>query len=940
MSLEPLIPVAGCWVRRREEDNILGQVCQASHESGIWKVEVNWAGKGLEWVPLSALRSGFIAGFDVQDVPVTTTRKPLGSGRVLASRIIAGREQVLVQLHDDGRLLWLPYENLRRIKDASLRYERAESGKEDHAERFRLRVLSHALESWNQITGALDRLDVDPLPHQIQLVHKILTSGNSNWLIADDVGLGKTIEVGLLLAALKRRNQARRVLIVTPASLVRQWQDELRYKFDQEYSIYGTDFMINAPQQWKLFDHVIASIDLIKRDDHVERFNQSDGWDIVVFDEAHKLTRYESGERAQRYRLAETLRKRSDAFLFLSATPHQGYADRFLALLELVRPDLRPQLQTMELNPQIVSELILRNKKLHVTDAEGNFIFKGQLTHRVAIEASAETQSFQGLLANYLRRGYKASQGSGSQGRAIGFVMTVYRKLASSSVAAIEHALILRRERLLAAGADEDASYSDDDYDALSEGGDDQDDLVKNITRSKAHEFFEYERAMLDQLIASATELRHNDEKLAIFLERVCTPVTAQNEKLLIFTEYRATQLYLKQALETHFRDTRIVLINGSMSLDEKLDSIAAFSGDAQFLISTEAGGEGINLHRACHLMVNYDLPWNPSRLVQRVGRLYRYGQNKPVVVFNLHAKDSFDNAAIDLMLGRVSQIVRDMAPVGDEFNNRLFADIVGELLENLDLASVLQQATDLDLGRTARVIEEAIEKARRAKELQDELFSKVSGFDPTALEGMVGFTMHHVESFVRGILPRVSIDIVGNSHRDRVIELRLPEDMKGRFSDFGQRTVVRVTADREIAQQIRDVHLLDFESDFFRWLIASAQQQQFDGMYASVSSGPESGVLAAFLVRWQNDQGETTTEEFVSIFRNSEGQQRVNPGFLSGWLTKPFGSAPRPNAAIAERKMVLSNLSKSAELHLADKATKFSHPNSCVLLAAADIYS
>ena len=151
-----------------------------------------------------------------------------------------------------------PYENLVRIRDAGIKYRQAETSGSDNAEKFRLKVLAYALESWNQVTGALDRLDVDPLPHQIDLVHRIMNSDHSNWLIADDVGLGKTIEVGLLLKAMKRRQQARRVLVVCPAGVVRQWQDEMRYKFDEDFRIYGLDFNINQPSHWTSYEKVIV----------------------------------------------------------------------------------------------------------------------------------------------------------------------------------------------------------------------------------------------------------------------------------------------------------------------------------------------------------------------------------------------------------------------------------------------------------------------------------------------------------------------------------------------------------------------------------------------------------------------------------------------------------------------------------------------------------
>ena len=245
-----LIPIDGCWVRRRNTSTELGRVVNHRIDAANrTAVNVDWGASGRQWVSLADIRSGFQRGWTVQDVPLSATRRSLGSGKVVGQRELGRREQILIQLDDDGRSVWLPYENLRRIKDTRLRYVRAETGVDDHPERFRLRLLAHALENWNQLTGSLDRLDVDPLPHQIQLVHRILSSGNYNWLIADDVGLGKTIEVGLLLAALKRAGRARRVLIVCPAGLTRQWQDELRFKFDQEYLIYGNDIFVSSPTQ-------------------------------------------------------------------------------------------------------------------------------------------------------------------------------------------------------------------------------------------------------------------------------------------------------------------------------------------------------------------------------------------------------------------------------------------------------------------------------------------------------------------------------------------------------------------------------------------------------------------------------------------------------------------------------------------------------------------
>ena len=940
MTTDVRLPVEGCWVRRRGTKEPLGRVVKRPTEKSSLKVKVEWPDRRKEWLDISDLESGLQKDWAVQDVPISATRKPLGKGIVVGQHKIGSSDMCLVQLDDSGRVVPLPYENLRRIKTVKMRYERTETGVGDHAERFRLRLLAHALENWNHLTGSLDRLDVDPLPHQIQLVHRILSSGNYNWLIADDVGLGKTIEVGLLLAALKRKGQARRVLVVSPAGLTRQWQDELKYKFDQTFMIYGRDFDIHDHEHWKRYDHVIVSIDLAKRENHMNIFRQADGWDIVVFDEGHKLTRHASGERADRYKLAEMLRPMSDGFFLLSGTPHQGYVDRFISILELVRPDLSQQIHTLRFNPEIVSDLILRNRKSEVTDADGQFIFKGQDIHRIPVRPSRETLKFQKLLDEYLRHGYRSGEKGGNTGRAIGFVMTTYRKLASSSIAAIERSLQLRLEKLSGElEYKEDGLEKELTLDDLSEGGDDQDDLAMSISSTGAKEFFAHEREMIEGLLEAAKAVYQNDEKLQMFLNEVVAPLVEKGDKLLVFTEYRGTQTYLKEALEGQFPEVgEIELINGSMKLDEKLEAISTFNESAQFMVSTEAGGEGINLHESCHVMVNYDLPWNPSRLVQRIGRLYRYGQKKKVVVFNLHARDSFDNSAIDLMLQRITNIVQDMAPVGEEYNERLDAEILGEILENMDLASILRSATDMNIKRTQEEIDKALERAQEAKKLQDEVFTHVAGYDPNALGGTIGFTMQHVDLFIRNMLPVAGIDLQTTLYDGDVLEIRLPEDIQGKFPEFGRRTVVRVTTNRRLAHRLRGVELLDFETKFFQHLIELAKSQKFDGLYASVLSPiGEPGVLAAFKLRWQNDQGKALTEEFVPLFATAEGKVSENPPFLAKWLVSQVGSAPVPNMNKEDRRKAYDSLVEMANRILDSKSTRFKHPNGRVDLATAD---
>lgn len=933
---EPLVPIEGCWVCRRSAPARLGIVEERRLERERWVLLVRWGDGSREAVPLAELGCGLQPGWTVQDVPLSTVRRPLGTGKVVQKRELAGREQVLVQWDDTGRCTWVPYENLRRIKDPVLRFLRHEPGHEDAGERLRLRLLAYALETWNKLTGSLDRLDVDPLPHQIQLVHRILSSGNINWLIADDVGLGKTIEVGLLLSALKRRGRARRVLIVTPASLTRQWRDEMKYKFDALYSIYGVDFTIDDPARWKLYDHVIVSLDLAKRPDHRERLAAAGEWDVIVFDESHKLTRREDGERTERYRLAEMLRQHADAFLLLSATPHQGYTDRFKALLELVRPDLAPQIRTLESNPEIIAEMILRNRKTTVTDANGNFIFRGHEVHRIEITPSQTTTQFSNLLNAYLRRGYRVSETGGASARAIGFVMVIYRKLASSSIAAIEQALASRRERLSnkpIAPKIVDLEASD-----VIEGGDDQDDLS---AFGPSTPFFSDEPEMLQTLLSMAARVRADDEKMRLFLNDVVKRLVGEGKKILIFTEYRATQEYIRTELERHFPGKHVVLINGSMDLTAKLEAINAFRDRAWFLVSTEAGGEGLNLHESCHVMVNYDLPWNPARLVQRIGRLYRYGQKEKVIVFNLHSSDTFDNIVIGHILDRVAAVARDMAPVSSEFHEGMYAEIVGELLENLDVSTILEKAALNPLKRTEAEIEEAIRRAQEARALQEDLLSYAVSFEREALGGALGLTMNDVANFVEAMLPFIEVSISRRLHDNRVLEIRLPDTLRGRFPEFHNRTLVRVTADRELARRLEDVVLLDFENSFFRFLVATAQSPQFGGTYATIASETgESGVLAAVRLRWQNDQGEPLVEEFALLHSNNAGTTIVNPPFVRDWLRRPIHYTQESIPISGNGEANLKSITQKAEELLHAQCTRFKHPNGLTLLALARIAS
>jgi len=932
----PILPVRHAWVKQVRPDGTerSGRVKSAIDRGDRVDVTVAWHGMNdTSTVPLSTLRCGFRPMMEVQDLPASRTRKTMGEGVVLKTRTLGGRDQVLVDFPQAGKQLWLPYENLKQIKGSKHRFILGDRGPADSAERFRLKSLAHALEMWNENTGSLSHLEIDPLPHQIHLVHHILASGNLNWLIADDVGLGKTIETGMLLAALKQRDSLKRVLLITPAGLTKQWQDELNYKFKMgEFLIYGDDFHINEPRHWKMYDYVIASMDRLKEERHLEALQQAGGWDLIVFDEAHRLSRRQYGmklDASQRFQLAAQLRHQTDAMVLLTATPHQGMQDKFQALLELLRPERKEEITTLALNPEIIGDMVFRNNKADVTDADGNFIFNGKTTRALTVAVSEAAIAFDETLQDYLRKGYAAGAALGFKGNAIGFVMTVYRKLAASSVAAIHNALINRRTRLQdQGGGDNDQDLAEADQRFAGEW--------EEQLQTEAQEFFDGELELLDALIDEAERLRADDRKLQHFLDELIETILAGNpdEKVLIFSEYRSTQSYLKEALEARFGAGCVEQINGSMPHPLRRQAIARFEESAQFLISTEAGGEGINLQRNCHIMANYDLPWNPMRLVQRIGRLYRYGQRERVVAFNIHSPDTADERIMEMMYSRIDQVVTDLAGVSPEYNPQLHDDILGEVADLVDVTQILEEATTAGIDRTQQRIDEALARAKAATKKQHELFEYAASFDPNETRNELSITAEHGEAFVIGMFRQLGIEILDTSHNGRLWHIRLPEAVQTALGIARGRH--EVTLDRILAVNRPNTHMLDLDSYLMRYLLQQAKSYDFMGLSAVIRGGlPDSAALITSLLRWQNDQGQRRRQEYTACGIAANGRVRLNPEAFGEWLKQPAETG----VVATDRKQNecwFKAAEQAADRRLAEVSNRHLHPENTQWISGA----
>lgn len=884
--MEQLLPLRGALV------DVLGQqstprkavVLRATSGPCGISLTINYVGsKQEDVVRLEAVESRMTPGMEVLHVPPRSYEKSLGVGEVLSRRTIAGCVQYLVAFHDCGSKRWLPWQLLRFVHGARARFRRGDVGGLQAAERWRLRCLANALTLWNENTGSLSRFDIDPLPHQIHLVHHILSSGNLNWLIADDVGLGKTIETGLLLAALRQRKQLRRVLLVVPAGLTMQWKEDLFSKFRMgEFSIYGRDFHIQEQREWKKYDHVIVSLDRAKQDHHLQGLLSADEWDMVIFDEAHRLTRKQYGlnyKTSERFRLAEELRGRARNMVLLTATPHQGDSSQFQSLLTLLRPELREHIRNCGVDGSILGQMVFRNRKSAVTDMQGNLIFHGQDSRRIPVETSVELQKLQDELDGYLKRGYAAAErGNGRQSKAIGFVMSVYRKLAASSVHALLQALARRLARLtsqkeVAAQFDAD-DWNESEYAEATAGV------------GSSEEFFAGEIDGLKALIEKCRSVQEHDAKLQAFIEKVIEPISKSNpeERVLIFTEYRGTQDYLEKVLVERYGRDRVHLINGSLDLSERLLAIASFKRDGRFLISTEAGGEGINLQDNCHLLVNYDLPWNPMRLAQRIGRLYRYGQKKRVVAFNLQGLYSEDDRIVGRMYERLEQVAQDMASVDGASSEDLVADIMGELSGLMDVESILENATRSTSERTEAEIEEALREAQRTADLQSTMFEHAVSFDAQTLAEDLQMGPEHLKAFVLGMLEIEGAQVISSRklpgrvwRAEGLSAVKLPSIAHGG----------RFTFERQLPAEFGAAAVLDMDTPMVKELVKRARHYDFQGLTACIHL-PGFAQLAAMMLRWQDNRGARQHQEMMLMARRSDGTLLCNADEVTQWLLRP----------------------------------------------------
>jgi superfamily II DNA or RNA helicase len=596
---------------------------------------------------------------------------------------------------------------------------------------------------------------VDPLPHQLEAVYDyFMRLPRIRFLLADDPGAGKTIMAGLLLKELKIRGLVKRTLIVAPANLCFQWQRELKDKFRDSFEVIRSDVLrANYGQNpWQEKNQVITSISWVSRIDDAKESLLRSRWDLVIVDEAHKMAAYSADKKTLAYKLGEALSAITDHYLLMTATPHKGDPENFCLFLELLDRDIYGSVKSLEeaMRRHHAPFYLRRTKEALVSfpdpeTGEVKKLFTKREVRTASFELDGDEYDFYDALTRYVEdQSIKASEDDSARGRALSFTMAMLQRRFTSSIYAVRRSLERMRDKRQKILADPEKYRKEriedelpDDFDELPE--DEQMEIEAKLEGLVASIDPITLRAEIQELgklidLARTLEGREIESKL-VKLRKVLSDNNVFNDpkmKLLIFTEHKDTLDYLAgngkdggplgKLRQWNLKTTQI---HGGMKIGDRdspgtrIYAEREFREDAQVLVATEAAGEGINL-QFCWFMVNYDIPWNPVRLEQRMGRIHRYGQEHDCLVFNFVAVNTREGRVLAKLLERLLEIRRELG------TDQVF-DVVGEvfpanLLEKLFREMYVRR---MDLSNI---------EARIVRDVEPERFRKITS---STLEGL-----------------------------------------------------------------------------------------------------------------------------------------------------------------------------------------------------------
>lgn len=755
------------------------------------------------------------------------------------------------------------------------------------------------LDSASSLTSA----KIDLLPHQVVLTHHVATSMPRRFLIADEVGLGKTIETALILRELASRGELNRALMVVPAGLVNNWHRELNEVFNLNFEIFGREGDVSDRRTNAFAKHnlLIASIDTLKRPERIKKLLDAPLWDVVVFDEAHHLTAYKQGKKirkTQNYKLAEVLRDHCRDLILLSATPHQGDHFRFWKLIQLLDPILfEDELEMLEQRHRLNS-VIIRRTKADACRADGSNLFARRWVHTEAFVMSDAERLFYQALNEYLRDGFALAKKEGGKGRALGFIMTIFQKIAASSFAAVHRTL---RRRLLALtiheGLMHDLNLDIEARDqAFSEAREiirtdfglgyerihdlEVDHILNDAKRRLLKKLDEEELALASDAYSDEVELAAAEDiamnVIAIALPEERTRIKAllqlfpasqetkvdnllgalgvlwqQNpsERVVIFATYLGTVEMLGVKIESAYPGQGVVVLKGG-DHGSKIAAEKRFkqTNGPRVMICTAAGREGINLQHA-RILFNFDLPWNPMDVEQRIGRIHRYGQHDTAQVYNLVLGDTIEGKIYLLLDDKLKEIALTLGKVDERGNvaEDLRSQILGQLSERIKYQELYAQALqDPELRRTRLELDAAMKNASQAREVVFELFQDLDRFslDDYSPLSKIQESLDLLIAFITRASTFEGFKF--NKLDDVHYELRDEKNaLQGQF-----------TIDRDEANNSEHLQLIGLDHPFVEKLLIRYRQLPAEEIGIAVKSFSTNGILSIWEIETHNDKG------------------------------------------------------------------------------------
>lgn len=825
-----------------------------------------------------------------------------GAGRIISLTRLFGQEYADVFLLPDGPVRRVPIDMVtKRTDQASPLAE----GKTMPAPLFLSTMTAYHLKALLTQQGLLSAANfrITPLPHQILAVDFVLGKFRPRALIAEEVGLGKTIEAAMIYEELKLRRQAKRVLIITPAGLTRQWQDELKQKFGEQFVVMDRPLFVAMREMhgqnanlWLECEQVITSLDFIKpkkinlslsqrerarREDHNRDVFEnliSANWDMVIIDEAHKLSKEDDGSETARYKIGEELAAAVPVFILLTATPHQGKPGKFLHLLNLVDPYGFTQVE--DLRPQKVSHVVWRTQKRAAVDAQKKPLFKQRITDIYPVDISRPEFDLERKLyeavSEYVSENYNRALGRND--RAFGFLMILFQRMLTSSTHAIADSLEKRLRKL--SGWQENISQSNEN----NENGEfDEDKAEDENAQEVLNELIEvdgvlnhveltHEIEIIKSLLDLATRvLKGTDSKMVALLDIIdeIRRREGPSTKFLIFTEFVATQVALANFLKG--MGYKVVCIHGGMNQTERIVARQEFAANSQFMISTDAGGEGVNL-QFCHVMVNYDLPWNPAKLEQRIGRLDRIGQDHNVLVINLLKKDTVEQHVREVLESK-------LAIIRSQYGDDKLADILSTLQDEFRFDKLFIEAL---AKRQAEAIElesigdQIYNRARQILDQDDLLLPHIQAEVDQYQKRLVEIAPNQIRSLLIGYLSSHSETLNEYSRREGVYYFDLPMQ-DGTKEHYGE-----VVFDREVAVKDDGLTFMHLNHPAVEHLLESLTQNS-DPVISKIrlhSENPQiklvspdsQGVWAVYLLHVTNN-ADIDRQEIIPVYVDDSGQ-------------------------------------------------------------------